>query len=81
MRKIYDSTNRGKSVRKQIMLFILGIIVILISTPLGYMSVQLVYYNKNLTSEFVPILNGFIHSFMLIGTLLCSVGLINTFRK
>lgn len=63
------------------MLFLLGIIVILISTPLGYILVHVVYYNQNLTSEFIPILNGFIHSFMLIGTLIFSVGLINTIRK
>ncbi|MGH4137763.1 hypothetical protein [Clostridium sp.] len=55
--------------------FLLSFIIILISTPLGYTAVKIVYYNKNLSGEFVPILNGFIHSFMLIGVLIFSIGL------
>ena len=38
------------------------------------------YSNENLTGEYVSILNGFIHSFMLIGTLIFSVGLLNILR-
>ncbi|MDU5108376.1 hypothetical protein [Clostridium sp.] len=34
---------------------------------------------KNLTGEFEPLLNGFIHSYMLIGVLVFSIGLINLF--
>jgi hypothetical protein len=63
------------------MFLILGIIVILISTPLAYKSVNVVYYNRNLTGEYVPILNGLIHSFMLIGTLIFIFGLVNSFRN
>lgn len=62
--------------KNQIKYFLLAFIIILISTPLGYSMVNILYYNKNLTSEFVPVLNGFIHSFMLIGTLIFSIGLI-----
>lgn len=66
--------------KKQVWYFILGLIVIILSTPLGYFSINVVYSNENLTGEYVPILNGFIHSFMLIGTLIFSVGLLNILR-
>lgn len=54
---------------------ILGIIIILISTPLGYEIVGIVYRNQNLTGEYAPILNGFIHSLMLIGSLTFLTGI------
>lgn len=60
--------------------FILGSFLILISTPLSYSAVGFIYADKNLTGEYVPILNGFIHSFMLIGTLIFSVGLIKLIK-
>ncbi|MFE6170530.1 glycosyl transferase [Viridibacillus arvi] len=66
--------------KNQVWYFILGIIVIILSTPLGYFSIKVVYSNENLTGEYVPILNGFIHSFMLVGTLIFSVGLLNILR-
>ncbi|KQL33650.1 hypothetical protein [Psychrobacillus sp. FJAT-21963] len=66
--------------KKQVWYFILGLIVIILSTPLGYFSINVVYSNENLTGEYVSILNGFIHSFMLIGTLIFSVGLLNILR-
>lgn len=66
--------------KNQVWYFILGLIVIILSTPLGYFSINVVYSNENLTGEYVPILNGFIHSFMLIGTLIFSVGLLNILR-
>lgn len=60
--------------------FILGSFLILVSTPLSYSAVGFIYADKNLTGEYVPILNGFIHSFMLIGTLIFSVGLIKLIK-
>ena len=60
--------------------FILGSFLILISTPLSYSAVGFIYADKNLTGEYVPILNGFIHSFMLIGTLIFSIGLIKLIK-
>lgn len=60
--------------------FILGLFLILISTPLSYSAVGFIYADKNLTGEYVPILNGFIHSFMLIGTLIFSIGLIKLIK-
>ncbi|TFJ90682.1 glycosyl transferase [Lentibacillus salicampi] len=56
--------------------FTLGIVIILISTPLAYTLVNVLYQNQNLTGEYVPILNGFIHSLMLVGLVLCSIGLV-----
>jgi hypothetical protein len=66
--------------KQAVIYFTLGIIILLISTPLGYNLVNIVYRNKNLTGEYVPILNGFIHSLMLIGILVFSIGMI-TFIK
>lgn len=62
--------------------FILGSFLILVSTPLSYSAVGFIYADKNLTGEYVPILNGFIYSFMLmlIGTWIFSVGLIKLIK-
>lgn len=51
-------------------------IIILLSTPLGYKSIDIVYRNRNLSGEYITILNGFIHSFMLIGILVFIIGLV-----
>ncbi|WP_240456710.1 glycosyl transferase [Virgibacillus halodenitrificans] len=61
---------------KQLSCFISGLIIILLSVPLGEKMVDIVYLDQNLTGEYPSILNGFIHSFMLIGTLVFSIGLI-----
>lgn len=61
--------------------FILGIGVILISTPLGYSLVSIVYRNKNLAGEYVPILKGFIYSLMLVGVLIFSIGIVNFIKN
>lgn len=63
--------------KKQIKYFVCAFIIILLSTPLGYKAVNVIYYNKNLAGEYIPILNGFIHSFMLIGILVFVMGLID----
>jgi hypothetical protein len=65
---------------KQVTYFILGIIIILISTPLAYKLVNMLYYNRGLSGEYAPILNGFIHSLMLVGILIFGIGLA-IFRK
>ncbi|WP_047985836.1 hypothetical protein [Ornithinibacillus californiensis] len=62
--------------RRAITYYILGILILLVSTPLGHSLVNIVYLNKNLTGVYVPILNGFIHSLMLIGILVFSIGII-----
>ncbi|WP_096154104.1 glycosyl transferase [Bacillus sp. FJAT-45066] len=60
--------------------FIFGIIILLVSSPLGYSLVNIVYRNQNLTGEFVPLLNGFIHSLMLIGILVFSIGVVTLLK-
>lgn len=67
--------------KNQIKYFLLGIVIILFSSPLGYLFTTLLYSNKNLATEFYLVSNGFIHSFMLIGTLIFSIGLIDLFSK
>ncbi|MCL6573609.1 MAG: glycosyl transferase [Bacillus sp. (in: Bacteria)] len=61
--------------------FIIGLIVILISTPLAYKLVDVIYFNNNLSGEYVSILNGFIYSIMLIGFLIFSIGLLNKLKE
>lgn len=65
--------------KNQIKYFLSGIIIILFSSPLGYTMLDIIYANKNLVGEFNSLLNGFIHSFMLIGVLIFTIGLANMF--
>ena len=65
--------------KNQFKYFLLGIITILFSSPLGYTMLNLIYFNKNLVGEFDILLNGFIHSFMLIGFLIFTIGLVDIF--
>ena len=60
--------------------FILGLLLVLVSTPLSYSAVGVIYADRNLTGEYIPILNGFIDSLMLSGTLIFSIGLIKLIR-
>ncbi|RUT43275.1 glycosyl transferase [Paenibacillus anaericanus] len=63
--------------RKSMKCFILAFIIMLISTPLGYTAINTVYYNKNLSGEYLTILNGFIYLFMLIGVSIFIIGLVD----
>ncbi len=67
--------------KNQIKYFLLGIITILFSSPLGYLFTNFFYSSKNLANEFNIVSNGFINSFMLIGALIFSVGLVNLFSE
>ncbi len=67
--------------KNQIKYFFLGIIIILFSSPLGYATLNIIYANKNLVGEYSSLLNGFIHSFMLIGSLIFIIGLANMFLE
>ncbi len=67
--------------KKQVTYIVSGLIIILISTPLAYKLVDILYQNKNLTGEYVPILNGLIHSLMLVGTLIFSIGLLSILKR
>ena len=65
--------------KNQIKYYLIGIIILILSSPLGYTTLNIIYANRNLTGEFEALLNGFIHSYMLIGVLVFSIGLINLF--
>lgn len=65
--------------KNQTKYFLIGIIILLLSTPLGYFIVNTIYANQNLSSEYNVILNGFIHSFMLVGVLVFIIGLVSMF--
>ena len=45
--------------KRAMIYFIIGILIVLVSTPLGYSLVKIVYHNTNLAAEFNVILNGF----------------------
>ncbi|MFD3157289.1 hypothetical protein ACFIJ5_10575 [Haloimpatiens sp. FM7330] len=63
--------------KKQIKYFLISFIIIFLSAPLGYKTINIIYRNKNLSGEYITILNGFIHSFMLIGILIFVIGVVN----
>ncbi|WP_404450364.1 glycosyl transferase [Sutcliffiella horikoshii] len=67
--------------KQAMVFFILGIVILVVSSPLGYSLVNIVYRNQNLTGEFVPLLNGFIHSLMLIGVLVFSIGVVTLLKE
>lgn len=67
--------------RRAIIYYILGILILLFSSPLGHSLVNIVYPNENLTGLYLPILNGFIHSLMLIGILVFSIGIITYLKE
>ena len=64
--------------KNQVKYYLVGIIIILLSSPLGYATLNIIFENKNLSGAFNAVLNGFIHSYMLIGVLIFGFGLINT---
>lgn len=67
--------------KKQIIYYVLAFIAILFSSPFGYKTLTLIYRNRKLAGEFTLLLNGFIHSFMLIGLLLFILGLLESYKK
>lgn len=82
MLKSEDINKNGEGVvtimGKQMKCIIIGFIVILLSTPLGYKSTNILNQIKgNLSGEYIILLNGFIHSFMLVGLLIFSIGLLD----
>ena len=55
--------------KNQIKYYLIGITILILSSPLGYTTLNIIYANRNLTGEFEALLNGFIHSYMLIGVI------------
>ena len=62
--------------KTQLKYFLSGLVLILFSSPLGYTTLNIVYYNKNLTGVFDILLRGFIFSYVLIGVMLYVLGLV-----
>ena len=69
----------GIFLKNQLKYFLSGAIIILFSSPIGYFMINTIYANQNLSGEYSTLLNGFIHSIMIIGVLVFSTGLINIF--
>lgn len=68
--------------KKYYLHYIIGIMVIFFSTPLGYLSINaLAGIQGNLAIEFVPLLNGFIASYLIIGMLIFIIGLVNKVKE
>lgn len=65
--------------KSQAKYFISGVIIILLSSPIGYFLINTIYFNRNLSGEYTTLLNGFIHSIIVIGILVFSIGLGNMF--
>lgn len=63
--------------KNQLKYFLSGITIILFSSPISYFMINTIYSNKNLSGEYTTLLNGFIHSVMIIGILVFTIGLIN----
>lgn len=61
--------------KNQLKYFPLGFILILFSTPLGRLTLNIIYYNKNL-GDYEILLNGFMNSYVLIGIMLYVLGLV-----
>ncbi|SFB41126.1 hypothetical protein [Clostridium frigidicarnis] len=61
--------------KNQLKYFLFGFILILFSTPLGRLTLNIIYDNKNL-GDYEILLNGFINSYVLIGIMLYVLGLV-----
>lgn len=61
--------------KKQTIYLVTAFIVILLSAPLEHLTINIIYYNRDLSDLYITMLNGFIHSFMLIGILIFILGL------
>lgn len=75
------NTIGGDSVKDQFKYFLLGFVLIFFSSPLGLTTLNIIYINRNLTSEFTVLLNGFINSYVVIGIMLCLLGLVKMLIK
>ena len=67
--------------KSQIKYYLIGIITLILSSPLGYLTLKLIFINKNLTGMFEILLKGFIHSYMLVGILVFSIGLTKLYSE
>lgn len=66
--------------KQAILYFVFSMAIIFVSSPLGYYLLNFIFKNRNLAGEYVLLLNGFIHSLMLIGTLIFSLGIVTMIK-
>lgn len=75
-------TNGGMKVTKSAKYYISGVIILLLSTPLGYSATNTLGLIKgNLTGEYTTLLGGFILSYLLIGVLIFVLGLVKSVKS
>lgn len=68
--------------KKHTMFCVLGIVLIFVSVPFAYFSINVFGQLKgNLTSEYVPLLMGFIGSYLSIGILVFIYGFVNKIKQ
>jgi hypothetical protein len=58
-------------------LILLGILLILFSTPLAYSSIDFIYRNRNLSSEYLVLLDGFIAAYRWVGIIISSGAIVH----
>ena len=59
--------------------FILSFVIILLSAPLGRLTINIIYSSTNLATEYDTLLKGFINSYLLTGLLLFVIGMKDIF--
>lgn len=59
--------------------FILSFVIILLSSPLGRLTINILYSYTNLATEYNTLLKGFINSYLLTGLLLFLIGMKDIF--
>lgn len=62
--------------KKQLIYFISGIVLVLFSAPLGRETLRIIYRNKNLTSSYHILLKSSINAYVLAGIMLFVLGLV-----
>lgn len=59
---------------------ILGILIIILSSFLGKLTINIIYLNQNLTGEYEFLLKGFMNSYMISGLLIYIWGITDKFK-
>ncbi|MED4402043.1 glycosyl transferase [Metabacillus fastidiosus] len=67
--------------KKQAVYLILGIIIILVSTPLASKLVDIFYRDIGAMDEYLTVLNGFIYSLVLVGFLIFTIGIVSFIKN
>jgi hypothetical protein len=69
--------------KKQAVYLISGIIIILASTPLAHKLVDVfrTYQDVMVIEDYITVLNGFIHSLLLVGFLIFTIGMVSFIKN